>query len=90
MAVDQWISRNSLNQFGDPISTNYAGGNPLFYSGQSRYQYIVSQNPERPWSLLVDPPTCLSESSGESLRQIAEEVRSEKEGEGEQAGPQEI
>lgn len=76
-AVEQWIERHNLNQFGDPMSTRYAGGNPLYYSGKTRYEYILSQNPEKPWALMIESSSNnLSEGSG-SLRGIADEVRAE-------------
>jgi len=29
-AIDEWLSGNNLNKFGDPLGTIYAGGTPLF------------------------------------------------------------
>ncbi len=52
--IDIWISKNSLNQFGEPNDQVYTGGTPLFdeTTGQSvdRYDYIIRHHPERPWN----------------------------------------
>jgi hypothetical protein len=54
--IDAWLEANSdsLNQYGDPEETMYAGGTPLFdeRTGQpvSKYEYIVRQHPDRPWN----------------------------------------
>ena len=51
--INQWISANQLNNYGDPAGTYYTGGTPLFdeSTGQNidRYQYILSKHPDRPW-----------------------------------------
>ncbi len=51
--IDAWIDENNLNEYGDPIDTNYAGGTPLFdeTTGETldRYDYIISQHPDSPW-----------------------------------------
>jgi len=52
--IESWISKNGLNQFGDPQDTVYTGGTPLTNSttGASidRFDYIISKHPERPWN----------------------------------------
>src|SRR5687767_6780132 len=51
--IDNWIVKNKLNPFGDPYDTVYTGGTPLFNetTGEKsdRYEYIVSQHPDKPW-----------------------------------------
>lgn len=51
--IDAWIEKNNLNEYGDPVDTNYAGGTPLFNetTGETRerYEYIVEQFPDKPW-----------------------------------------
>ena len=53
--IDKWLTfyADSLNDYGDPKGTMYAGGTPLFNetSGKpvSKYEYIVVKHPERPW-----------------------------------------
>jgi hypothetical protein len=44
--VEQWIRENNLNEYGDPKDRSYAGGNPLFGTGLSRYEYILARHPE--------------------------------------------
>lgn len=48
--IDRWIESNGRNQYGDPKSTVYAGGNPLFSERRGtlldRYEYIVGRHPE--------------------------------------------
>ena len=48
--VDDWISTNKRNQYGDPGDTVYAGGNPLFDERKpglkDRYEYILEKHPE--------------------------------------------
>ena len=48
--IDEWLSDNGLNEFGDPPDTVYMGGTPLFneMTGESidRYQYILNKHPE--------------------------------------------
>ena len=47
--IDCWIEQAGLNQFGDPKSTVYAGGNPLFDERRpglkDRYEYILARHP---------------------------------------------
>ena len=49
-AVDQWLSSNSLNEFGDALGTFYAGGTPLFNeaTGETidRFKYLFEKFPE--------------------------------------------
>ncbi len=51
--IEAWILQSDLNEYGDPKDTIYAGGTPLFNeaTGETidRFQYILSQHPERPW-----------------------------------------
>jgi len=48
--VDQWIQENNLNEYGDPKTTQYLGGTPLFdeFTGtqRDRYEYILENHPE--------------------------------------------
>jgi len=48
--IDEWLSENGLNEFGDPPDTVYMGGTPLFNetTGESidKYQYILNKHPE--------------------------------------------
>jgi hypothetical protein len=48
--IDRWIKEKSLNPYGDPKDTMYAGGTPLFNeaTGQTmdRYEYILKRHPE--------------------------------------------
>jgi hypothetical protein len=48
--IDRWIEQSGRNQFGDPKSTVYAGGNPLFSERSGtlldRYEYILGRHPE--------------------------------------------
>lgn len=52
--IDTWITKNNLNQFGDPKDTVYTGGTPLFNEATSqtidKYQYILSKHLDRPWN----------------------------------------
>lgn len=52
--IEKWILQNDLNEYGDPKDTIYAGGTPLFNEATGekiyRFQYILSQHPERPWN----------------------------------------
>jgi hypothetical protein len=54
--IDRWLQAHSdsLNMYGDPKETAYTGGTPLFNesTGQqmSKYDYIVSKHPDRPWA----------------------------------------
>jgi hypothetical protein len=52
--IETWIQENNLNEFGDPKDTIYTGGTPLFNEATEgtvdRFQYILSQHPERPWN----------------------------------------
>lgn len=49
-AVEDWLAKNQLNQYGDPKDTMYTGGTPLFneQSGQieNRYDYLFKKFPE--------------------------------------------
>jgi len=53
--IHKWLADNTdtLNPYGDPEGTVYAGGTPLFdeSTGQSKsmYDYIISKHPDRPW-----------------------------------------
>ncbi|MBI2050417.1 MAG: hypothetical protein HYT31_01255 [Parcubacteria group bacterium] len=49
-AVDEWLSSNRLNEFGDAQGTFYAGGTPLFNeaTGETldRFKYLFEKFPE--------------------------------------------
>lgn len=51
--IDQWISDNKLNQYGDPLDTIYSGGTPLFDEANGttidRYTYVKNRHPDKPW-----------------------------------------
>lgn len=53
-AIENWIIRNGLNQYGDTQDTVYTGGTPLVDSATGatidRFDYIVSKHPDRPWN----------------------------------------
>lgn len=48
--IDNWIIKNSLNEYGDPRDTVYMGGTPLFDERTGRnidkYEYILGNHPE--------------------------------------------
>lgn len=52
--IENWIIKNGLNQFGDPVGTVYAGGTPLIdeKTGRTldRMDYILTKHPDRPWN----------------------------------------
>ncbi len=49
-AVEDWLIKNQLNQYGDSQDTAYTGGTPLFdeATGESlnRYEYLLKKFPE--------------------------------------------
>ncbi|MEK7164445.1 MAG: hypothetical protein AAB779_00705 [Patescibacteria group bacterium] len=49
-AIEDWLAKNKLNQYGDTKNTVYAGGTPLFdeQTGKSlnRYEYLFDKFPE--------------------------------------------
>lgn len=51
--IDEWITGQNLNEYGDPKDTVYTGGTPLFdeSTGNSidRYDYIRQKHPDKPW-----------------------------------------
>jgi hypothetical protein len=53
LQIEEWITRNRLNQYGDPADTLYAGGSPLMdeTTGKlmTRYEYLLKMHPDRPW-----------------------------------------
>jgi len=57
--IDAWLGAHadSLNQYGDPKSTVYAGATPLFNEATGlridRYEYIVMKNPSKPWASIT-------------------------------------
>lgn len=59
--IDNWITKNNLNTYGDPMDTMYTGGTPLFNEATGertdRYIYISKQHPNRPWC--TPRPACL-------------------------------
>lgn len=52
--IGNWIIKNGLNQYGDPVGTVYAGGTPLIdeKTGRvlDRMDYILDKHPDRPWN----------------------------------------
>jgi len=48
-----WMEQNNLNVYGDPESTVYTGGTPLFDEEtgqrQSVYEYLTENHPNKPW-----------------------------------------
>ena len=48
--IDEWLSKNKLNEFGDSLGTMYTGGTPLFdeITGESinRFKYLFEKFPE--------------------------------------------
>lgn len=48
--IDRWLTQHDLNQYGDPVGTVYAGGNPLFdeKTGRTtdRIQRVAGKHPE--------------------------------------------
>jgi hypothetical protein len=59
--IDAWLTAyaDSLNDYGDPEGTMYAGGTPLFNEKKgepvSKYEYIVAKHPDRPWEKPFTP-----------------------------------
>lgn len=51
--IDNWLTANNLNQYGDLAGTIYAGGSPLMdmTSGKNvdRYEYLMQKFPDKPW-----------------------------------------
>lgn len=51
--INNWIEKNYLNQYGDPINTQYQGS-PLAdrVTGENidRYRLILRKYPQRPWN----------------------------------------
>lgn len=51
--IENWIEENNLNEYGDSEGTFYSGGTPLFNEATdeqiTRYQYILTNHPEKPW-----------------------------------------
>ncbi len=51
--IDAWITTSGYNNTGDPMTTQYPGGTPLFDEGTGkkidRYDYIVGKHPTKPW-----------------------------------------
>lgn len=49
-AIDAWLTLNGYNRYGDPITTYYTGGTPLFneMTGEAidRFEYILEKHPE--------------------------------------------
>ena len=53
--IERWLAERGYNQYGDPIGTMYAGGNPLHQfqdgtsnggtPGETRFNYILSKHP---------------------------------------------
>lgn len=59
--IEAWITKNNLNNYGDPIDTAYPGGTPLFNEATGKridiYEYIDQKHPDRPWC--TPRPACL-------------------------------
>ncbi|MEW6610440.1 MAG: hypothetical protein AB1352_02320 [Patescibacteria group bacterium] len=53
LQIEDWITKNKLNQYGDPADTIYAGGSPLMDEAtgktMTRYEYLLKMHPNRPW-----------------------------------------
>lgn len=50
--IDQWIEINNLNKFGEPkdkVYTSFPLVNAVTGERISRYKYILSKHPHRPW-----------------------------------------
>ncbi len=51
--VEAWLAVNDLNKYGDSEGTFYIGGTPLFNEATGerigRFDYILQNNPGRPW-----------------------------------------
>lgn len=51
-AIDSWLAKKQLNQYGDPQGTVYKS-DPLYNSQVgdrwNRYQYLRNKFPQRPW-----------------------------------------
>jgi len=49
VAIGEWLKANNLNEYGDPLDTVYAGGNPLFdeFTGETkdRFEYLFKKFP---------------------------------------------
>ncbi|HEY8271682.1 MAG TPA: hypothetical protein VIG33_12400 [Pseudobdellovibrionaceae bacterium] len=45
-----WAAQKGLNKYGDPKDMVYMGGDPLFYSRMSLYQYASTNHPQKPWN----------------------------------------
>jgi len=46
--IDQWITENNLNQYGDSQNTVYSNGKPCDNTLDC-YKYIKTKNPDKPW-----------------------------------------
>ena len=57
--IDEWITIEGLNEFGDSPNTMYMGGTPLFdeRTGKriDRYEYLVNKFPAKPWEQSESP-----------------------------------
>jgi len=53
LQIEEWITKNKLNQYGDPADTLYEGGSPLMdeTTGKTmtRYEYLFEKHLTRPW-----------------------------------------
>lgn len=51
--IECWLKENSLNPYGDPMDTVYAGGTPLFDETTGMYldpdEYLYQKYPDKPW-----------------------------------------
>lgn len=50
LKIDEWLKKNGLNRYGDPVGTNYEGGTPLINeeTGESfeRFEYVMKKIPD--------------------------------------------
>ena len=62
--IDRWLAERGFNQYGDPLGTMYAGGNPLHNvtdggtqedPGALRFNLILSKHPELVNLFLINP-----------------------------------
>lgn len=53
LQIEEWITKQRLNQYGEPPDTLYEGGSPLMDEAtgkiMTRYEYLLKMHPDRPW-----------------------------------------
>ncbi|GMF21196.1 unnamed protein product [Phytophthora lilii] len=78
-AVDAWIQDNGLNQYGDAATRMYTGGTPLFDENTGtttdRYDYILSQHPDRPWQREAETATLFAADDAAVEKAAADETQ---------------